>query len=1466
MPILLLLLLGIIEGARIVWAYITVQQAAREAARFAVTGGPLDVNGDPWTGTDVERFQAIITKAITSSAGLNIQVLGTQSFTGTSGTANCPTSRTFQDCQDYPSALGVAVRGQYGPSTDDRRWDYGGVPGADVEVFVYYNVEMLDPIFQALIPGGFLHVQGEVLMKNEGIDSTVGSIPPAPPPPTPTLPSNPGSNPGPGPDLEIQNPQDTYEAGSTITVNLLNHKASSLYNLYLDGVLMVSNIPTNASGFGQATFQIPVDTLPGEHTIYSLLADSTGPQTVEPIMVVSSTTARVTVNNLETGSKLPPNQCVTIALYAHTANTTYTVVTTPTLSSSPAPQTTDGSGNAVPGSPNYVIPSGAGAGLYLISSVSPNPPNPTVASGSFEVTSPSLLVQGGNTWPAGTNIAAFIQQHAPGRTYSLYFDGSQVDSAKIANPSGQQNYSFAIPIGMANGTYALESRDECGNVIKQTSITVNTPSGPFIVVPGGTTWPAGSPIDIQIRKHAANTFYDVYFDSTLIGTVQTDASGDNSSIQDFVIPVSTSQGLHKIRTEPAGGGATVAELNIDVLPVPYLEIAGGNTWQPGQTITVTLKQHAANNVYEIHLGGNFLLEITTDGSGEASFQYTIPPNTISGTYPIVSRQGTTDIATVDLVVVASDLRVTNIELPPNPVFNEPQPITITIRNDSSIDLTGRLFDVDIYVDPMIPPTVSASLPPGDYKQWLSGINANSTATIYEDITLFGTGEHSLYARVDTSDFVVETNETNNILSDILSTSACALEVEDDFDDGVVDGAWTKTDFGNGSPSSVSESGGTLTLNSQGSSTWVRNDRNGGFTFLHQQVSSDFDMRVRVLDIPGLNQWSKAGLEVRESLGNSAPKIDLALTRDHGIQAGWRNGGGMDRPPSPYNNDAPAGAPVWLRITREGDVFSYYYATTAGQDPPANTDWIFRGSKEVPMSDPVYVGLFNASYHGNQNDSATFDNFHVCVDPASPESCGEVRESGGQVVISAKNFVGNLQRSGHDWTSTSQNGLIGMQATPDNGMNNNTNYDSSSPELQYQVKFTTTGTYYVWILGWGPNTNGDSVHVGLNGTPNASSDRITGFPTGSSAPGWSNGTMDGPPATISVGSPGSQTINVWMREDGFKMFKILLTTDPGFTPSGTDQEQSVCTSTGTSPGDLPPGLQICSADFQQQGFEGTASEVAAVWPNAGILEGTNIHNTIKQEGNFGALLSTFAGGQRRHPWMYQEFVMPDLILTDTVGTLSLHKGIYNQGDTTTSDPFYFVLRDTNGITLTTPITLALSNDAPQLNPSNPQASDWVPFATTDVLTAMLTAGNNPADYAGQTLQAFFYGPNTAPPAIPSHANLYLDNINLKVCTVVPEPETQPGTGKFGGIVRVPAEGTLVPKSGVSVWAYAVNGPLFKTYSVQGGKYGFYNVPPGAYIVYTQYQVGSTVYQKTLFITVTPDMDDFTFDLNLVVAGG
>jgi hypothetical protein len=66
------------------------------------------------------------------------------------------------------------------------------------------------------------------------------------------------------------------------------------------------------------------------------------------------------------------------------------------------------------------------------------------------------------------------------------------------------------------------------------------------------------------------------------------------------------------------------------------------------------------------------------------------------------------------------------------------------------------------------------------------------------------------------------------------------------------------------------------------------------------------------------------------------------------------------------------------------------------------------------------------------------------------------------------------------------------------------------------------------------------------------DRIKGL---RSAYGWTNSTLDGVVATIDVTTPGIHTLNVWMREDGAIVDKLLLTTDATFVPTDLGPAES-----------------------------------------------------------------------------------------------------------------------------------------------------------------------------------------------------------------------------------------------------------------------------------------------------------------------
>ena len=166
-------------------------------------------------------------------------------------------------------------------------------------------------------------------------------------------------------------------------------------------------------------------------------------------------------------------------------------------------------------------------------------------------------------------------------------------------------------------------------------------------------------------------------------------------------------------------------------------------------------------------------------------------------------------------------------------------------------------------------------------------------------------------------------------------------------------------------------------------------------------------------------------------------------------------------------------------------------------------------------------------------------------PSTPPPSAPSRQV---LALEAEQYLSNVGVGGHNWTPVAVSGSSGgtsLQALPNTGQNNNTGYLTRSPRLDYAVNFPAAGTYYVWVRGRGETGPDDSLHVGLNGQPTVTADRITGF---DSSWRWSNDTMDNQRATIVVSNAGKQVLNIWMREDGTVIDKIMLTTDGSAEPA------------------------------------------------------------------------------------------------------------------------------------------------------------------------------------------------------------------------------------------------------------------------------------------------------------------------------
>lgn len=920
LPILLMLLLGIIEGGRIIWAYVTVQNTAREAARYAVTGRPFacsndtsesvdytdycddPVEGDPWSTMvlSTTRLAAIKNVAVEHAKYLAVDTFAKSDIS------------EFNDHKDTPGAFGIAVIGQSSVYTQGLG-NYAGEPGYDVRVETYYNVEMLDPIYNVLMGGQTIHLSGAVELQNEGADTDtdeyVGGITYE----TDNCESDNSCSSGSTPYISVQDDYGDYSepAGNSFSVSVSDHAANTTYKLWFvysgtDTTFSDSlEFTTDSLGSALLSFVISISAPEGDtkYKIYTAKAsDSTntpvatclGDSANTPCFSVESGSPTITAKNIDQDNQQaqpispaawPISSSIPIYLYGHDTDTSYTI-TFDGQDSSASPGTllfddeivtqipTDSDyGSNKDYEPAYYIATGYEPGVSLtIASV--NSAGSEVATTTVDLIQASIEVQGEGavttTHPQDDLVGLVFRNFAPRQQYQIYIDDGITD-AQVERADDDGNISLGYRVPYASHTpgedpvvveiYALDyGRGENDYKIASRNIWLYTSLSPYLNVPGGASWPAGSPIDIQVRRHQAETEYALYIQqgeadnptySELINTFTTETNTDSLGEYDlgYNIPASFS-GSYTLRTFlPADLTTPIAQYEIEVTAEPYITIDDGNRWPPSSDITIRLQQHAANTTYKVWLdkGGDYetyLGKVIMDDTGEGTVDYTIPatmPTRIDGEYyPIYSYLSSA--LTADngkLEVLAADLEVTQIEVP-DVTFDVEIPITITVANNNAVTITNTYFDADLYIDPDEEPSLDTSLPPGDYKNWIDSVPPSSTVEIADTIVLYGEQIHEIYARADTSDGVSETDETNNMLLKTVD-AGCLVEIADEFDDGTVGNAWTQTDFGDSRPNCEAPDDledVTSTATSIITQTWKTSGNTQGFTAISNFLGSD----------------------------------------------------------------------------------------------------------------------------------------------------------------------------------------------------------------------------------------------------------------------------------------------------------------------------------------------------------------------------------------------------------------------------------------------------------------------------------------------------------------------------------------------------------------------------------------------------------------------------------------------------
>ncbi len=165
---------------------------------------------------------------------------------------------------------------------------------------------------------------------------------------------------------------------------------------------------------------------------------------------------------------------------------------------------------------------------------------------------------------------------------------------------------------------------------------------------------------------------------------------------------------------------------------------------------------------------------------------------------------------------------------------------------------------------------------------------------------------------------------------------------------------------------------------------------------------------------------------------------------------------------------------------------------------------------------------------------------------------------GRVVIEAEHFIDDRSYNGQEWSvQRDKAGYTGNGAivvAPDRGVRIRSRYNKRSPEVTYPVYFEEPGRYYIWMRVWADDNNSNSAHLGINGAANRSSSYI-GTDTYRRWV-WTRERQDsGENASVDVLSAGMKELNVWMREDGFYIDRIILTKDRSFRPEGNGPAES-----------------------------------------------------------------------------------------------------------------------------------------------------------------------------------------------------------------------------------------------------------------------------------------------------------------------
>lgn len=195
--------------------------------------------------------------------------------------------------------------------------------------------------------------------------------------------------------------------------------------------------------------------------------------------------------------------------------------------------------------------------------------------------------------------------------------------------------------------------------------------------------------------------------------------------------------------------------------------------------------------------------------------------------------------------------------------------------------------------------------------------------------------------------------------------------------------WVSNDVGipavNGSVT-YNTTTGVFTQGGGGGDIWNYDDQ---FRYSYATLSGNGSITARVDGLDNLGTYTKAGVMIRQSLNSNSAHAFLGLNPSGNVDSIWRWAPG-------YNSaNVGTGTGPWVRISRTGSTFTFQSSTNG-------TAWTTLGSRDIPMTGSVYIGLATCAWASSRYEAfSTFSNVAVTgnITPAATSYNGLAAPAG-----------------------------------------------------------------------------------------------------------------------------------------------------------------------------------------------------------------------------------------------------------------------------------------------------------------------------------------------------------------------------------------------------------------------------------------------------------------------------------------